>query len=117
MVHLDVAARNCLLAAGNVVKIADFGMCVHRCNARVRVCVYVRMYKWEACTDTSDPCRPPPAGLTKRFDAKKKHFLQRKPMKLSIRWLCVEAMGPPPKMFTEFSDVWSFGIVLMEILT
>ncbi len=80
LVHMDMAARNCLLHEGNVVKVADFG------HAR-------------------------------RFDPGKRYWVQRRPMKLSIRWLCVEAMGPPPKKFSEYSDVWSYGIVLMEIFT
>ena len=34
----------------------------------------------------------------------------RKAMQLSIRWLCYEIMGPPPKCASEKSDVWSFGV-------
>lgn len=80
LVHLDVAARNCLIAPNNVAKIADF-------------------------------------GLAQRFDEGKPYYVMKDALRLSIRWLCPEAMGPPPKKLSEFSDVWSFGVVLWEIVS
>eukprot|EP00051_Salpingoeca_urceolata_P006614 m.87444 g.87444 ORF g.87444 m.87444 type:complete len:684 (-) comp14909_c0_seq2:142-2193(-) len=80
LVHMDVAARNCLVDAGNVVKVADFGL------ARV-------------------------------FDEGKDYFVMRDKIPLSIRWLCVEVMGPPPKCISEKSDVWSFGVTVWEIFS
>ena len=36
---------------------------------------------------------------------------------MSIRWLCVEIMGPPPKIVGEGADVWAFGVFLWELFT
>eukprot|EP00056_Hartaetosiga_gracilis_P019985 m.16930 g.16930 ORF g.16930 m.16930 type:complete len:432 (+) comp8084_c0_seq1:1949-3244(+) len=79
-VHLDVAARNCLVDGNGNIKIADF-------------------------------------GLARKYDEGKTYFRLRKTLKLSIRWLCVEAMRPGGKKLTEFSDVWSFGVTMWEVVT
>eukprot|EP00055_Hartaetosiga_balthica_P004478 m.11777 g.11777 ORF g.11777 m.11777 type:complete len:686 (-) comp3886_c0_seq1:183-2240(-) len=79
-VHLDVAARNCLVANDGTVKIADF-------------------------------------GLAHQYDEGKNYFRLRKTLKLSIRWLCAEALRPGGKRLTEFSDVWSFGVTMWEVVS
>ncbi|EGD76610.1 TK/HMTK protein kinase [Salpingoeca rosetta] len=79
-VHLDVAARNCLIGADGTIKVADF-------------------------------------GLAKPYDAGKPYFRLRRTLKLSIRWIAVEALQPPPKRLSEFSDVWAFGVTMWEIAT
>eukprot|EP00040_Diaphanoeca_grandis_P035098 m.219698 g.219698 ORF g.219698 m.219698 type:complete len:709 (+) comp33302_c0_seq1:191-2317(+) len=56
-------------------------------------------------------------GLAHPYDDGKKYYVMRDGLKLSIRWLCVEIMGPPPKIVSEKSDVWSFGVTLWEIFT
>jgi tRNA A-37 threonylcarbamoyl transferase component Bud32 len=70
-VHMDLAARNCLLSSNSHVKIADF-------------------------------------GLTRPFDDSKNYHKQRGIMKLSIRWLALDAFQY--KIFSEKSDVWSFAV-------
>eukprot|EP00730_Choanoeca_flexa_P015578 TRINITY_DN7183_c0_g1_i2.p1 TRINITY_DN7183_c0_g1~~TRINITY_DN7183_c0_g1_i2.p1 ORF type:complete len:694 (+),score=209.78 TRINITY_DN7183_c0_g1_i2:106-2187(+) len=77
IVHLDVAARNCLLH-NDKAQIADF-------------------------------------GIARNYQEGKPYFRLRASLKLSIRWLAPEALGPPPKLLSEYSDVWSWGITFNEI--
>lgn len=77
-VHMDLAARNCLLDSNNNIKVADF-------------------------------------GLTHRFDEGHNYYRQVGVMKLSIRWLAIDSFDH--KIFSEKSDVWSFGITFWEIMT
>eukprot|EP00039_Didymoeca_costata_P007053 m.95908 g.95908 ORF g.95908 m.95908 type:complete len:708 (+) comp13521_c0_seq1:241-2364(+) len=56
-------------------------------------------------------------GLARKYDLGKQHYVMRQATQLSIRWLCPEIMGPPPKIAGEASDVWSYGVLLWEILT
>ncbi|EDQ88238.1 uncharacterized protein MONBRDRAFT_32895 [Monosiga brevicollis MX1] len=76
-VHMDLAARNCLLGPNSSIRIADF-------------------------------------GLTRPHDNQKNYYKQQGVMKLSIRWLAIDAFQY--KIFSEKSDVWSFAVTVWEIL-
>jgi serine/threonine protein kinase len=75
-VHMDLAARNVLVAPDGLLKIADF-------------------------------------GLTHAFDEGCQYYKQLGVLKLSIRWLAIDSFDH--KLFSEASDVWSWGVLLWEL--
>lgn len=77
LLHRDLAARNVLIAAGNVIKISDFGL-----------------------------SRDVYEGDT---------YLKRSKGKVPVKWMALESLED--HIYTTKSDVWSFGIVLWEIVT
>ena len=52
-------------------------------------------------------------GLTRPFDAGLKTYRQKTVLKLSVRWLDVTAHDS--KVFSEASDVWSFGVTVWDM--
>jgi hypothetical protein len=54
-------------------------------------------------------------GLTRPFDQGTNSYRLKERLTLSIKWTAVEALKK--KMFNEKSDVWSFGIVVWEMLS
>ncbi|XP_023220947.1 uncharacterized protein LOC111622754 isoform X2 [Centruroides sculpturatus] len=77
LLHRDLAARNVLIAAGNIIKISDFGL-----------------------------SRDIYEGDT---------YLKRSKGRVPVKWMALESLED--HIYTTKSDVWSFGVVLWEIVT
>ncbi|XP_065682507.1 uncharacterized protein LOC100212066 [Hydra vulgaris] len=53
-------------------------------------------------------------GLTRKINDEL-NYLSKKNRRLPVKWMSVEAIFD--QMFTSYSDVWAFGVVLFEIVT
>ena len=80
-----------------------------RCTLRLCVCVCVTL----RCLVCWLSFRA--AAQTQRLDDGQDHFVLRKRLKLALKWIAIE--GLEQKIFSEFSDCWSFGVLMWEIFT
>ena len=95
-VHRDVACRNCLVNSSRTVKLADFGMTRP-------------MFE-------SDYYRFSKKGQWPQFPnfIHKTNFFATTGM-LPVRWMSPESLADG--LFTPMSDIWSFGVLLYEMIT
>lgn len=52
---------------------------------------------------------------TRKLDSGKDEYALAKSLKLPVRWMAVESLTR--KIFSQKTDVWSFGVLLWEIMT
>ena len=60
-------------------------------------------------------CKVADFGLTRSVDPQSKMFVQTELMKVPMKWMSPESMDD--RLWSEKSDVWSFGVAMWEILT
>lgn len=89
IVHRDIAARNCLVTKGTIVKIADFGMA-------------------HSLPDASSPGTP-------AADVMDHVLIKATNARLPVRWMALESLREG--RYSLRSDIWSFGVLLWEIAT
>ena len=90
-----MACRNCLVNSDRNVKLADFGMTRPITNSEF----YRFSRKGEELRYVKLPGLKPAPG----------------PGKLPVRWMSPESLSDG--IFTPMSDVWSYGVLLYEIIT
>ena len=98
-IHRDLAARNVLVATGMVAQVADFGLSrgmVHKQHRAAR-----RSMVSDGSGDNADP-----------NDNGNDYYRSQKGV-FPVRWTAPEAMQD--LVFTVASDVWSFGILMVEM--
>ncbi|XP_065663104.1 uncharacterized protein LOC136085711 isoform X2 [Hydra vulgaris] len=54
-------------------------------------------------------------GLTRKIINDELNYISEKKRRLPVKWMSVEAIFE--HLFTSFSDVWAYGVVLFEIIT
>ena len=92
-VHRDVACRNCLVNASRTIKLADFGMTRPMFESD-----YYRFSRRYGYLINS----------IIHF-----HWIYRG--MLPVRWMSPESLADG--IFTPMSDIWSYGVLLYEIIT
>lgn len=98
-VHRDVACRNCLVNSSRVAKLADFGM-----TRPMYENDYYRFNKKGECGRWCD-------GPSRRI-----HVIAFSSSgMLPVRWMAPESLSDG--LFTPMSDVWSYGVLLYEMIT
>ena len=94
MVHRDLAARNVLVATGKVCKVSDFGLTRD---------VYIDETYWKK---TEGKCRK-----SKRINQAYLYLVSPVP----VKWMSPESLRD--HLYTSKSDVWSYGVLLWEMVT
>lgn len=143
MVHMDLAARNCLLGSKNACKVGvlvsqvvcvriplfgwvgNVSSLISMSHWSTRVCAVVfrflqkfcysseSMFTVLYCTLSLANLQVADFGLTVKLEGGKEFHVADIHQKLPIKWCAIESLEN--RRFSAASDVWAFGIVAWEV--
>lgn len=104
MVHRDLAARNILVDENKVCKISDFGLTrdIYEDNA------YFKKSKGRGKVIFNRPC-------ICQYKLARLGILTNLPSLVPVKWMAPESLAD--HVYTTKSDVWSYGILIWELVT